>query len=294
MIYQHPLAYLLGLEGVALLRAFAGEYDRDFVHRRIEEVRQLVHATEVFGDGVDVAPISITEAYARWAPTYDETNALYEVESSVVRSIIDELPEGKALDAACGTGRHTGYLRERGHDVIGVDRSPDMVLRAAARVPDAGFALGDLHRLPLPERSFDLVVCALALAHVPDLTAALTEFVRVMRPGAHLIISDAGGLAAGIRPPIMIRSAPGYIAHHNRTTGDYLRAALTLGLVVRRLEEPRVADPYVDPDLRPAVEEMLSEDPPNIWWLHHWFPEASNAALRGIPAAVIWHFQLEA
>jgi hypothetical protein len=28
VIYQHPLAYLLGLEGIALLRAFAGEYDR--------------------------------------------------------------------------------------------------------------------------------------------------------------------------------------------------------------------------------------------------------------------------
>src|SRR5439155_9106079 len=31
LIYQHPLAYLLGLEGIALLHAFAGEYDRDFV-----------------------------------------------------------------------------------------------------------------------------------------------------------------------------------------------------------------------------------------------------------------------
>jgi hypothetical protein len=28
VIYQHPLAYLLGLEGVALLRAFSGAYDR--------------------------------------------------------------------------------------------------------------------------------------------------------------------------------------------------------------------------------------------------------------------------
>jgi hypothetical protein len=31
MIYQHPLAYLLGLEGIGLLRAWAGEYDRAFV-----------------------------------------------------------------------------------------------------------------------------------------------------------------------------------------------------------------------------------------------------------------------
>jgi hypothetical protein len=37
VIYQHPLAYLLGLEGVALLRAFSGGYDRDFTVARFRE-----------------------------------------------------------------------------------------------------------------------------------------------------------------------------------------------------------------------------------------------------------------
>jgi hypothetical protein len=35
VIYEHPLAYLLGLEGVALMRGFIGEYGRDFVVARI-------------------------------------------------------------------------------------------------------------------------------------------------------------------------------------------------------------------------------------------------------------------
>src|SRR5438067_580707 len=42
MIYQHPLAYLLGLEGVALLRAWAGDYDKEFVLTRLAEVRRLI------------------------------------------------------------------------------------------------------------------------------------------------------------------------------------------------------------------------------------------------------------
>ena len=41
MINQHPLAYLLGLEGVALLRAFAGGYDRDFTHARLRGRRAV-------------------------------------------------------------------------------------------------------------------------------------------------------------------------------------------------------------------------------------------------------------
>lgn len=39
VIYQHPLAYLLGLEGVALLRTFAGDFDREFGEARIAEIR---------------------------------------------------------------------------------------------------------------------------------------------------------------------------------------------------------------------------------------------------------------
>jgi hypothetical protein len=39
VIYQHPLAYLLGLEGIALLRAFSGVYDRDFTLARFREVQ---------------------------------------------------------------------------------------------------------------------------------------------------------------------------------------------------------------------------------------------------------------
>ena len=39
MIYQHPLGYLLGLEGLALLRAFNGEQGRDFTLARFAEIR---------------------------------------------------------------------------------------------------------------------------------------------------------------------------------------------------------------------------------------------------------------
>ena len=37
MIYQDPLAYLLGLEGIALLDAWAGDHDREFVDTRLAE-----------------------------------------------------------------------------------------------------------------------------------------------------------------------------------------------------------------------------------------------------------------
>src|SRR5439155_724366 len=50
VIHQHPLGFLLGLEGVALLRAFAGEDDVAFMRARLEEVRALLERQ--WGDGV--------------------------------------------------------------------------------------------------------------------------------------------------------------------------------------------------------------------------------------------------
>jgi hypothetical protein len=54
IIHQHPLAYLLGLEGIALLRAFAGEHGRVFTEARFAEVRRLLEQADDLGPGVDV------------------------------------------------------------------------------------------------------------------------------------------------------------------------------------------------------------------------------------------------
>jgi hypothetical protein len=55
VIYQHPLAYLIGLEGLALLRAWAGNYDYDhrFVEARLAEARRLL-ADETLTSAVGV------------------------------------------------------------------------------------------------------------------------------------------------------------------------------------------------------------------------------------------------
>ncbi|MBM0237196.1 class I SAM-dependent methyltransferase [Micromonospora sp. ATA32] len=194
MTYQHPLAFLLGLEGVALLRATAGDdgLDRGFVEARIAEVRRLLdEAAPRLGDGVEAGAVGTVDGYRSWSATYDEPgNPLIEVEEPVVRRILDGLAPGRALDAACGTGRHTGYLAARGHRVTGVDSSPDMLARARDRVHGVEFLDGDVRRLPVGDGEFDLVVCGLALAHVAELPAAMAEFARVLRPGGHLVVSD--------------------------------------------------------------------------------------------------------
>lgn len=294
MIYEHPLAYLLGLEGIALLRGFTGEFDRDFVEARIAEIRGLLDDEALATAAVEVDRVDTVEGYRIWSPTYDQPgNAAFDIDEPLVKEIVDALPAGVALDAACGTGRHAHSLAERGHRVIGVDSSPDMLDRARARVPQGEFLLGDLRQLPVEDSAVDLVVCALALTHVPALEPVITEFARVLRPGGHLVIADmhpeavARGSIPSLRGP---DGRPGRLASYRHSVGDYLRAALPAGLRPLRCEEPGV----------PASDHSRPPEPPTAigpWELWPWclsglVPEAARAAIAGTPAMIVWHFQL--
>ena len=143
VIYQHPLAYLLGLEGIALLHAFGGEYDVTFTVERIEECRALLAKADLLGPGHVASPMSTPDGYRDWAPVYDSPgNQLIDIEQPVVWEILDGLPVGVALDAACGTGRHTARLKELGHTVVGLDSSSEMlaVARATSLTSTSGSA----------------------------------------------------------------------------------------------------------------------------------------------------------
>ena len=300
-IHQHPLAYLLGLEGIALLRAFAGEYDENFTLARLAETRRLLDMADRLGPGAYAAPVATRAGYEGWAHSYDAPgNQLIDIEQPIVRDVLADLPLGVALDAACGTGRHTGYLVELGHQVIGVDSSPEMLAVAREKLPSVEFHQADLHELPVPDQAVDVVVCALALTHVPDLEAVLGEFARVLRPGGHLVISDSRDVIDGVGLPMLTTDADGqrvYMPVWQRRASDYLAAALPLGFEVRACAEPRRPSPLVRPDGRSVTDtgpppEHDPDGAPDIWALHVHATEATNATYRDLPAAIIWHFQV--
>jgi SAM-dependent methyltransferase len=296
VIYQHPLAYLLGLEGLALLRGWAGDFDRDFVLARLAEVRRLLDERALADHpGVDVARRPSQAGYGPWAATYDNPdNGLFALDEPAVNAVLDTLPVGDALDAACGTGRFSVVLEERGHRVVGVDSSPEMLEVARAKLPTADFRLGELDDLPLPDASVDVVVCALALSHVPDLVPVMAEFARVLRPGGHVVIADAhhelvllGSVVRALGP----NGEPGRVAAHRHTPGDFLRAALPVGLQVRRCEELERSAPDSQPQAPTHPTEMTvgpwDEWP---WSLLPLVPAAAQAAWS-TPALIVWDFE---
>ncbi len=294
MIYQDPRAYLLGLEGKVLLDAWAGDHDRAFTEARLAEVRRLLEDEQLRDRGVLVERVSTVLAYEQQAADYDaeEGGGLFAADEPLVAEFLVGREPGVALDAACGTGRFAEFLARHGHRVIGVDSSPDMLAHARRRVPDGEFRLGELDRLPLPDDSVDVVVCTLALVHVPRLEPVIAEFARVLRPGGDLVISDihhelvTRGSVIKARGPA---GEPCLAATYRHQLGDYLRPALSLGLQVRRCEELRFA-PAAGAVPEAGTEVGDWEDWP--WSLMAYLPSAARAA--GGPSLVIWHFQLAA
>ena len=90
------------------------------------------------------------------------------------------------LEVGGGPGELAQRIQqELGASVAFVDSSPRMVELARARGVDA--QVGDIQELPFEDGTFDTVVAAWMLYHVPDLDRGLAEVARVLRPGGALI-----------------------------------------------------------------------------------------------------------
>lgn len=105
----------------------------------------------------------------------------------------------RVLDAACGTGKHTLALAERGYKAVGADISAGMVERAKANAGAAGmntpfFKAGFGYLAQNVGKDFDAVLClGNSLPHVlseAELREALVDFASVLSPGGLLLVQN--------------------------------------------------------------------------------------------------------
>jgi len=99
------------------------------------------------------------------------------------------------LDLGCGAGRHAFEALRRGARVVALDTDEGELrqvagmfeaMRAAGEVPggaSASAVAGDATAMPFPGGSFDKVIAAEVLEHIPADQAAMDEIARVLRPG---------------------------------------------------------------------------------------------------------------
>jgi ubiquinone/menaquinone biosynthesis C-methylase UbiE len=224
---------------------------------------------------LDIPDMEVESGYALWADTYDNfPNPLINVEEPIIRALLERMPAGRALDAACGTGRYTRYMRARGHEVEAVDVSRAMIAQARASSPEVRFSVGSLEALPFTDGSFDLVMCGLALTHLPQISPTIAEFARVLKPGGSAILADhhpvaglLGGSAIFQDKDRFFRNVTSFRHGH----AEYISAFVAAGLEIQECFEPEM------------TEEQAAIGP-----LFGIAPNAFRAGVVGVPMALIW------
>lgn len=121
---------------------------------------------------------------AKWVPA-----PRYLMRRDVILTVLRDMPPGRFLEMGCGAGGLLHDLTRMGFEAVGIDRSV-----SARRI--GAHLLADMPGLRIQETSeglaeadFDYLAAFEVLEHIEDDTAALTAWVRHLKPGGHVLIS---------------------------------------------------------------------------------------------------------
>lgn len=136
---------------------------------------------------------SIREAYGRRAEEYADLfcppEAMHELDRNLVSRWAGEV-SGRMIDAGCGPGQWTDFLRNQGCDIEGVDLVPRFVELARSRFPGSAFRVGELDGLGVPDHSLAGILSWYSLIHTDpeDVPRILGEFARCLYDGGSLLL----------------------------------------------------------------------------------------------------------
>ena len=132
---------------------------------------------------------------------FDRIAPVYDVMNRVMTAGLDQRwrracaeaavrPGDRVLDACCGTGDLAVAAARTGGRVTGLDFSEPMLERARRKAPELTWVRGDVLALPFEDGSFDAATVGFGIRNVEDISAALRELRRVLRPGGRLAVLE--------------------------------------------------------------------------------------------------------
>lgn len=141
----------------------------------------------------------------------------------------DLQPGERVLDVACGTGVVTRLAAEAvapSGKVVGLDVNPGMLAVARNETPPdvaIEWCEASAESIPLPDNSFDAVLCQMGLQFVPNKLAALGEMRRVLAPGGRVLIS-----VPGPTPPMFAIMSDGLARHISPDAASFEQIVFSL------------------------------------------------------------------
>jgi trans-aconitate methyltransferase len=135
---------------------------------------------------------------AAWnANLYDDKHSFVWKMAAGVLELLAPKPNEKILDVGCGTGHLTTQIAEAGADVLGIDRSTDMIRQAKEKYPSLRFEVMDATQINVPE-TYDAVFSNATLHWIKEPERVITGIAKALRPGGRFVAEFGGkGNTAG-------------------------------------------------------------------------------------------------
>ena len=129
------------------------------------------------------------------AKNYDKANDLLSFGSAriwrkKVAKLVNSQPGQTILDLAAGTGSSSIVFLREGVKVVAADFSNGMLEEGRKRHPELEFVFADAAALPFADRAFDTVTISFGIRNVEKTEVALSEMLRVLKPGGKLVICE--------------------------------------------------------------------------------------------------------
>ncbi|HKA56779.1 MAG TPA: class I SAM-dependent methyltransferase [Candidatus Binatia bacterium] len=176
----------------------------------------------------------VREGYDQWSETYDTTaNPLVALDRRHTLALLRPRAGERILDAGCGTGWNLRSLVHAGSRPVGIDFSRGMLTVARRNIPHVPLAQADLNQtLPVRERVFDAVLCALVGEHLTDLPLTFRELRASLAPGGRLVFSvfHPQMAATGIEANFERCGVEYRLGAYRYTVDDYLNVIEDSGL----------------------------------------------------------------
>jgi ubiquinone/menaquinone biosynthesis C-methylase UbiE len=198
-------------------------------------------------------------AYDQWSAGYDDQpgNLMLALDEQVCSELLANIViRGKTVaDVGCGTGRHWArLLGAQPARLAGYDVSSGMLGMLQKKFPAAETHLLTDERLPgLADESCDLVLSTLTVAHIADLSSALREWRRVLKPGGSILITD-------YHPDALIKGGQRTFRHNDRVLAvrNHIHPLARLREIAaeQNLQVVRCIEKEIDDTVRPYYEQQ--------------------------------------
>ena len=130
-----------------------------------------------------------------------DSQYLYRAIEDTMLDLATEVPGGRVLDMACGTGKNAMRIAERGCYSVGAEASTEMIGVGRWVMPGsrARMVRSIAETVPFAGDSFDRVICQGSLDHFGDPYAFMREAARIIKPDGRVVIALANFESASCR-----------------------------------------------------------------------------------------------